>query len=200
MWKGTLERSTRSLISDCEGSSPGNSRTIAGIAPDRSAEVLISMMKYMCVEVQVDADFSRARRKAALRRLASRLRRDPTSGRVLCFEEIRRKLRAVGGLRMGPSAIRLSNIVGSVGRSSEFDRDFMPTRSSAEERWKRIDRAFHRGEELPPVNLSKLGGLYFVLDGHHRVSVARYHGVEWIDAEVTEFRALLPKKRRVQAA
>jgi hypothetical protein len=158
------------------------------------------MMKYMCVEVQVDVDFSRARRKAALRRLATHLRRDPTSGRVLCFEEVRRKLRAVGGLRMGPSAIRLSNIVGSVGRSSEFDRGFMPTKSSAEARWKRIDRAFHRGEELPPVSLYKLGGLYFVLDGHHRVSVARYHGVEWIDAEVTEFRALLPKKRRAQVA
>ena len=101
---------------------------------------------------------------------------------------------------MGPSAIRLSNIVGSVGRSSEFDRDFMPTKSSTEERWKHIDRAFHRGEELPPVNLYKVEGLYFVLDGHHRVSVARYHGVEWIDAEVTEFRALLPKKRRAQVA
>jgi hypothetical protein len=161
---------------------------------------LISMMKCMCVEVQVDVDFSRARRKAALRRLATRLRRDPTSGRVLCFEEVRRKLRAVGGLRMGPSAIRLSNIVGSVGRSSEFDRDFMPTKPSAEERWKRIDRAFHRGEELPPVSLYKVGGFYFVLDGHHRVSVARYHGIEWIDAEVTEFRALLPKKRRAQVA
>ena len=101
---------------------------------------------------------------------------------------------------MGPSAIRLSNIVGSVGRSSEFDGGFMPIKSSAEERWKRIDSAFHRGEELPPVSLYKLAGSYFVLDGHHRVSVARYHGVEWIDAEVTEFRALLPKKRRAQAA
>jgi hypothetical protein len=56
-----------------------------------------------------------------------------------------------------------------------------------EERWKRIDRAYHRGEELPPVSLYKVGGFYFVLDGHHRVSVASYHGVEWIDAEVTEF-------------
>jgi hypothetical protein len=56
------------------------------------------------------------------------------------------------------------------------------------ERWKRIDRAFHRGEELPPVSLYKIGDSYFVADGNHRVSVVRYHGVEWIDAEVTEFR------------
>jgi hypothetical protein len=77
--------------------------------------------------------------------------------------------------------------VGGVGRCSEFDRDFMPTRASVEERWKRVDRAYHRGEELPPVSLYKVGGSYSVLDGHHRVSVASYHGVEWIDAEVTEF-------------
>ena len=78
-------------------------------------------------------------------------------------------------------------IGGSVGRCSEFDRDFMPARASVGERWKRVDRAFHRGEELPPVSLYKVGSFYFVLDGHHCVSVARYHGVEWIDAYVTEF-------------
>jgi hypothetical protein len=52
-----------------------------------------------------------------------------------------------------------------------------------------MDLAFHRGEELPRVSLYKIGGVYFVLDGNHRVSVYRYHGVEWIDAVVTEFRA-----------
>jgi hypothetical protein len=63
----------------------------------------------------------------------------------------------------------------------------MPANESVGERWKSIDRAFHRGEELPPVSLYKVGSFYFVLDGHHRVSVATYHGVEWIDAYVTEF-------------
>ncbi len=60
-----------------------------------------------------------------------------------------------------------------------------------EDRWKRVDLAFRRGEELPMVSLYKIGEAYFVLDGHHRVSVARYHGVEMIDAEVTEFRPRL---------
>ena len=57
---------------------------------------------------------------------------------------------------------------------------------------------FRLGEELPPVSLYKIGALYFVEDGNHRVSVARYHGVEWVDAEaeVTEFRARLPKNQR----
>jgi hypothetical protein len=42
------------------------------------------------------------------------------------------------------------------------------------------------------VSLYKVGGFYFALDGHHRVSVAQFHGVEWIDAYVTEFRPKLP--------
>ena len=63
----------------------------------------------------------------------------------------------------------------------------MPTKASVGERWKRVDRAFHLGEGLPPVSLYKVGSFYFILDGHHRVSVASYHGVKWIDAYVTEF-------------
>jgi hypothetical protein len=67
----------------------------------------------------------------------------------------------------------------------------MPNRASMAEKWKRVDRAFHRGAELPPVRLYKLGDHYYVEDGNHRVSVARYQGVEWIEAEVTEFRPRL---------
>jgi len=87
------------------------------------------------------------------------------------------------------STVPVGQIAGNVGRCSEFDRAFMPAKASVEERWKRIDRAFHMGEKLPPASLYKVGGFYFVLDGHHRVSVACYHGVEWIDAYVTEFGA-----------
>ena len=69
------------------------------------------MVGYMSIEEQVDADFARARRKATLRRLAARLRRKSTSARLSCFEEVRRKLGAAGGLYRGRSAVRLSNIV-----------------------------------------------------------------------------------------
>jgi hypothetical protein len=150
----------------------------------------------MSLEGQVDADFSRARRKAILRRAMAHLRRDPTFERLPCFEETRRRLGAVGGVHRGLRVVRSNVVVGSVGRCSEFDEAFLPARASTEKRWKRIDRAFHRAEEFPPVSLYKLGDAYFVLDGNHRVSVYRYHGVEWIDAEVTEFRAPLPQSRR----
>ena len=81
-----------------------------------------------------------------------------------------------------------SRVVGSVGKHDRFDEGFMPLSGSSSERWKRIDRAFRSGQELPPVTLYRLGEDYFVQDGHHRVSVYRFHGVEWLDAEVTEFR------------
>jgi hypothetical protein len=145
------------------------------------------MIEYMSLEEQVDVDLIRARRRAFFRRLLDRLRNGPASDGLPCFEDLRKKLGAVGGIRVGRRVVRVEKIVGSVGRSSEFDQAFLPTKASVGERWKRIDRAFHRGEELPPVSLYKIGDSYFVADGNHRVSVARYHGVEWIDAEVTEF-------------
>jgi hypothetical protein len=148
------------------------------------------MVGYMSLEEQVDADFSRARRRALLRQVRTRLRRDNASEwPLLCFDDLGKIPWASGRVYRGTRTVPLSQIGGSVGRCSEFDGDFMPAKASAEDRWKRIDRAFRRGEQLSPVSLYKVGSFYFVLDGHHRVSVASYHGVEWIDAEVTEFGA-----------
>ncbi len=146
------------------------------------------MVGYM-LEEQVDKDFGVARRKALLRRIGACLRRDTASDGLLCFDDLRKISGAMGRIHRGMRTVPVAQIGGSVGRCSEFDGDFMPAKASVKERWKRIDRAFHRGEELPPVSLYKVGGFYFVLDGHHRVSVARYHGVEEIDAYVTAFRA-----------
>jgi hypothetical protein len=147
------------------------------------------MVGYTSLEEQVDRDFSRARRRALLRRIGARLQRDSASGGFFCFDDVRKIPGAMGRIHRGIRTVPVAQIGGSVGRCSEFDRDFMPAKASVEERWKRIDRAYHRGEELPPVSLYKAGSFYFVLDGHHRVSVASYHGVEWIDAYVTEFGA-----------
>src|SRR5918998_2524365 len=154
------------------------------------------MVRYMSLEEQVDADFTRARRRAFLRRISARLRKRPIPNRLLCFEEVSRKLGVAGGVRRGRRTVRLTDIVGSVSRCSEFDGAFLPLRESARTKWEHIDRVFLRGEELPPVSLYRIGSSYFVEDGNHRVSVYRYQGVEFIDAEVTEFRALLPGDRK----
>jgi hypothetical protein len=146
------------------------------------------MIGYMSIEEQVDIDFIRARRRAFLRRARTRLRNDAHSAAMPSFDEVRKSLGAQGGLRTGRRVVRVEQIVGSVGRSSQFDSGFMPAKRSLQGRWKRVDRAFHLGMDLPPVVLHKIDDSYFVVDGNHRVSVARYHGVEMIEAEVTVFR------------
>ena len=145
------------------------------------------MVDLMNLEEQVDREFTTARRRARVRRLRAKLRRKPGVRNLLSFEDQRRSLRAYGGIHRGRSTVEISRIVGSAGKHDYFDEAFMPQRTLSRERWKRIDRAFRLGYELPPVTLYKLGKLFFVKDGHHRVSVARFHGAEWIDAEVTEF-------------
>jgi hypothetical protein len=143
------------------------------------------MARYVTMEEQVDFDFTRARRKAFFRRIHARFFGDPASTRMRPFEDISNEFRALNRVRLGKRAVAVEKIVGSVGRSGDFDRSFLPARMSLEERWKRVDRAYHMGQDLPPVSLFKLGDSYFVEDGNHRVSVARYQGIEWIDAEVT---------------
>ena len=145
------------------------------------------MIPYMDLNEQVDADFTRARRRARLRALGARLRRESTSNRLLSFDDVRRELVANNRLQRGTRVVEVDQIVGSVGRWRDFDRSFLPARTSVGQRWKRIDRAFQRGEELPPVELYKLEEAYFVVDGHHRVSVARYHDVPTLEAAVVEF-------------
>jgi len=144
------------------------------------------MIGYMDIAEQVDVDFTRAVRRAIVHRVGARLRGDPSSSRASSFEEDASALGARNKMRLGRRIVAVEQIAGSVGRSRDFDMDFLPVRRSLEDRWKRVDRAFHLGVDLPPVVLYKLGGRYFVLDGNHRVSVARYQGVQWIEAEVTQ--------------
>ena len=150
------------------------------------------MVKYMNLEEQVDSDFTHARRRAFLRRIRARLRKDLACNRLLSFDEVKGSLGAFNKVYLGMRVMSVQKIVGSVNRYEDSDRAFLPTKASLETRWKRIDRAFHRSEELPPVSLYKVGDRYFVVDGNHRVSVARYQGVESIDAEVIEIRSRMP--------
>ncbi|MGF1473911.1 MAG: hypothetical protein ACFB50_19515 [Rubrobacteraceae bacterium] len=141
---------------------------------------------------QVDTDFTRARRKAFLRRIGSFLRNDPESNRLLSFEEVKHALGAVDQVYLGKQKVPLEKIVGSVGRHRDFDRAFLPSTVGSETRWKKIDALMHRAEDLPPVSLYKVGDVYFVQDGNHRVSVARQRRVKALAAEVTELKTRVP--------
>jgi hypothetical protein len=143
------------------------------------------MIGFMSVEAQAEADFDRARRRAFFGRVVARLRRE--CSRLLAFDDVGEGHLAHNKRRLGLRVVEVSKIVGSVGHPDAFDRGFMPASATLAERWKRVDRAFHRGLDLPAVRLYKMGDSYFVEDGNHRVSVARYQGVETIEADVTEF-------------
>jgi len=150
------------------------------------------MIPYMDLNEQVDADFTRARRRARLRAVMARIRREQAANRLLSFDDVRRELAGNNRLHRGTRVVEVEEILGSVGRWDEFDRSFLPARASVGHKWKRIDRAFHRAQDLPPVELYEIGDAYFVVDGHHRVSVARYHGVPTVEATVAEFHPKRP--------
>src|ERR671916_2186305 len=109
------------------------------------------MLDYMNLEEQVDVDFGRARRRAFFGSLRARF----LGGRerLLSFDEVRRALGADNRFYLGRKVVEVSKIVGSVGRHGEFDRNFMPAKSSLSYKWKRIDRALRRGVELPAACL-----------------------------------------------
>jgi nucleotide-binding universal stress UspA family protein len=138
-------------------------------------------------------DFRRARQQAALQEVVSRLR--GKSADLLSFEDVRQKLHTAGsGVQRGIQNIPLSAIVGSVGRYSDFTRTFLPKNPKDEERWARMMAlvADPGGGGLPPIEVIKVGDVYFVQDGHHRVSVARALGASTIEAYVNEISTKVP--------
>src|SRR5690606_9341245 len=136
------------------------------------------------VEEQVNADFERARQKAFLRELRSLFTREPNQ--LIPYHEVRRRIKPEAESYRGIQGVPIDKIVGSVDRFQDFDRAFLPRRRNTASRWKSVDRAYYQDVTLPPVQLYKVGDVYFVKDGNHRVSVARERGVEFIDAEVIE--------------
>ena len=122
------------------------------------------------------------------RDVLGRINRSPAA--LLPFEEVRRRLRLRPSSFRGLQHIPLDRIVGSVGRYQDFNRTFLPYKT--DERWQRIDQAWQRGEQLPPIEVYQVDDVYFVSDGNHRVSVARANGATHIDAYVTEFESPVP--------
>ena len=112
-------------------------------------------------------------------RLVSRLRGEPDDvGVILPYEEVIQALGFVSERSLGLQVVPLDAIVGTIDRGRDFDRQFRPTSRRVRSRWEQIAAAMRRGESLPPVDLLKVGEIYFVRDGHHRVSVARALGLE----------------------
>jgi len=111
---------------------------------------------------------------------------------LLPFEDVKTRLRSSGQRYYGLQPVPLDKIIGSFGRSHDFDRVFRPTQRHSKSKWISVDSALLSGINLPPVSLYKIGDAYFVVDGHHRVSVARQKGQAFIDAHVVEVQSRVP--------
>lgn len=131
-----------------------------------------------------DRRFNDARRRAMFSDMARALTRHTTT--LVPFEEVRTRLRSTSEIQRGTQMIPLDAIVGSVGRYRDFTREFLPRSQNVSERWRRLDEAYNRMDNIPPIDVYKLGDVYFVRDGNHRVSVARANGSDAIEANVTE--------------
>ncbi len=138
----------------------------------------------MSFNKQAELDFERARRKAFWRKIFTWMGGDTND--LLPFDDVREKLHIKGQYYQGLKEVPIDKIVGSSGRYRDFDRAFLPIQSRTRSRWVNIDRAHYAHVDLPPVELYKMGDIYFVKDGNHRVSVARQRGQEFIDAYVVE--------------
>ena len=140
-------------------------------------------MEIDSVTQQAAADFSRARGRAFLTQIQHFLNTD--RDKLLSFNDVKDILKPRNEVYRGSQVVPIKMIVGSEGRYHDFNKYFLPKREHMRQRWQRVDEAHIKDIILPPIQLYEIGGVYFVRDGNHRVSVAKMQDVEFIDAEVT---------------
>ncbi|MCC6602327.1 MAG: universal stress protein [Anaerolineae bacterium] len=135
-------------------------------------------------------DFHQARRQAAMQQLLARFTGESTE--LLSYDDIRKKLKVTNLRERGLQDIPVDKIIGSVGRYNDFTRSFLPKSNTSEERWARVKMAVSDLTGVPPIEVYQLGDAYFVIDGNHRVSIARQLGMPTISAFVTEVKTRVP--------
>ena len=131
-------------------------------------------------------DYKKARRSASIQELLARLSGNPEDAALLSYDDVRRRLQAVEKSPEHLAEIPLDSIVGSVGRYDDFTRKFLPKKSIDQNRWARVMATTQGLSGLPPIDVYKIGEVYFVKDGNHRVSVARQMGMSSIQAYITD--------------
>lgn len=144
------------------------------------------------------SDFQSAHLRAKLQGVLARI--TGKSNELLSYEEIADKLKLQGRSDKGTQNIPLDAIVGSVGRYTDFTRTFLPRRAEDQQRWANVKAASMDpiGAGLDPVEVYKVSEVYFVLDGNHRVSIARQEGSKTIQAHVIEIQTDIPLTPDVQ--
>jgi hypothetical protein len=131
--------------------------------------------------------YEKARRKEAYRRF-SRLVKRQAGSTLVPLDELQQRLRMFEQTYVGIRPIPVDAIVGSADRASDFDNRFLPKTSRSRERWKNLERRFPAGD-FPPIVVYQVDESYFVVDGHHRVAIAKAKRLATIDAEITRLKA-----------
>jgi hypothetical protein len=139
---------------------------------------------YINPRTEAEQAFDRARHKAFLENVVSHLRGQPTD--LLSFDAVRGILGLNTRRDLGLQQIPIDRIVGSVGKYQEFSRSFLPRLAQDRERWKGVFATALDSRGLPPIEVYQVGEVYFVIDGNHRVSVARQLGATTMEAYVTK--------------
>jgi nucleotide-binding universal stress UspA family protein len=141
-------------------------------------------------------DFQAARQRAAIQEVLARITGRPNE--LLSYEEVAEKLKLRIRSERGIQQIPIDAIVGSVGRYTDFTRTFLPRRAGDRDRWAGVRMAFLEAG-APPIEVYKVGDVYFVIDGNHRVSIARQEGAKTIEAHVIEVKTHVPLTPDVRA-
>ncbi len=134
-------------------------------------------------DVMARKDYAHARRRAFWRNIWHQLKHKCND--LLPTEKALENIHIQGHCNLGVQKVATEQIIGSTGRYRDFDLAFLPRRHETDGRWINIARARYKGIDLPPPILLQVGNSYFVVDGNHRISVARASGQEYIEAFVT---------------
>jgi hypothetical protein len=132
-------------------------------------------------------EWRQARRTAFVEEALAVLKQRPAA--LMSFEHVHERLHLKNVRYLDLQDVPTDRIVGSVGRYQDFTRAFFPRGDHLRGRWENIDQLVATGQRLPPVELYKVGQVFFVRDGNHRVSVARHRGLSSIEAQVWEYDA-----------
>ena len=136
------------------------------------------------INSQASDDFNRARNKARFTNIFNII--NPEKKELLSYYDVKDMAKPQSETYRGMKVVSIDKIIGSEGRYKDFSKAFLPKKEHLRNRWENIDRAHLTDVILPPISLFKIGDVYFVRDGNHRVSVAKMQGIYSIDAEVVE--------------
>ncbi|MEZ4669418.1 MAG: hypothetical protein R3E39_16045 [Anaerolineae bacterium] len=142
------------------------------------------MYSSMMLNQLVQSDYEKVRRQAIVRRVLSFVLRRPNQ--LISLNALLEHCDVVNQHSLGVQSVPIKQIIGTHSRGKEFDSVFLPNQTHTASRWTSVMKASYRGISLPPIVLVKVNEYYFVVDGHHRISVGRAVGQTYIDAEVTE--------------